>query len=220
MSRKSLAITPALADYIATHSLREDAVARSLREETSALPMAMMQISPEQGQFMALVARMVGAQRAIEIGTFTGYSALAVARALPEDGTLLCCDVNAEWTAIARRAWEKAGVARKITLVLAPARDTLASRIAAGESGSYDLAFIDADKSNYDSYYESCLALLRPRGVILVDNVLWNGKVADPKAQDADTVAIRALNAKIHTDQRVDAVLLPIGDGVTMVSKR
>jgi caffeoyl-CoA O-methyltransferase len=179
-----------------------------------------MQISPEQGQLMALLVQALGAKRAIEIGTFTGYSALWVALALPSDGRLVCCDVNAEWTAIGQKFWAKAGVARKIDLRIAPALETLERMLAGGEAGAYDFAFIDADKTGYDAYYERCLQLLRRGGMIAIDNVLWGGSVADPKKRSADTLALRALNKKIHRDERVAMSMLPIGDGVTLALKR
>ena len=179
-----------------------------------------MQIAPEQGQFMALLARLMGARRALEVGVFTGYSALAVALALPQDGRLVACDVSAEWTAVARRYWAEAGGAHKIALHLAPALETLAALRAGGEEGTYDLAFIDADKVNYGAYYEACLALLRPGGLVLVDNVLWGGAVADPAVQDAETRAIRAFNERLHGDPRVDLAVLPVGDGLTLARKR
>ncbi len=178
-----------------------------------------MQIGPEQAQFMALLVKLIGARRAIEIGVFTGYSALTVALALPDDGRLLACDISDEYTRVGRPFWEQAGVAAKIDLQLAPATQTLDAHIAAGESGQYDFAFIDADKASYDAYYERCLVLLRPGGLIAIDNVLWGGSVARP-AEDADTKALQALNDKIHADQRVDMAMLPIGDGVTLARKR
>jgi predicted O-methyltransferase YrrM len=181
--------------------------------------MAGMQIGADQAALMALLVRAIGARRCIEIGTFTGYSALAVAGALPEDGKLICCDISAEWTAIARRYWIEAGVADRIDLRLAPALDTL-RELARDGGGQYDFAFIDADKSNYGAYYEACLALLRSGGLIVLDNMLWSGRVADPDHHDADTDAIRALNAKIDIDGRVDASLLTVGDGVMLVRKR
>jgi predicted O-methyltransferase YrrM len=193
---------------------------RRLRQETAKLPMSMMQISPEQGQFMNLLAEIVGARRVIEVGTFTGYSSICVARALPANGHLTCCDVSEEYTAIARRYWAEAGLTDRITLTLAPALQTLDGLIAAGEDGQYDLAFIDADKSNYDNYYERILRLLRQGGLVMIDNVLWGGAVADPAVDDADTTAIRQLNDKLHRDERISLSLVPIGDGVTLARKR
>jgi predicted O-methyltransferase YrrM len=191
-----------------------------LREETARLPQASMQIGPDQAAFMSMLVRIVGARRALEIGTFTGYSALAVASALPDDGELICCDVSEEWTGIARRYWREAGLDRKIHLRLAPALETLDTLPKQGAAGSFDFAFIDADKTGYDAYYERCLKLVRSGGLILLDNMLRDGKVADPSAVDEDTKAIRALNEKIHSDDRVEAVLLTVGDGVTLVRKR
>jgi len=178
-----------------------------------------MQISADQGAFLALLARTIGAQHALEIGTFTGYSALAVAAALPHDGKLICCDVNEEWTNIARRYWAEAGLAERVELRLGPAIDTLTTLLRTGSEGAFDFAFIDADKPAYDAYYEACLKLLRPGGVIALDNMLWSGSVADPHAHDADTDALRSLNAKIRDDQRVDACLVTIGDGVMLARK-
>ena len=190
-----------------------------LRAETSRLPRGTMQISPEQGQLMGLLVRLMGARRALEIGTFTGYSALAVALALPADGKLICCDVSEEWTQMAQRYWRAAGVAERIELRIGPA-ETLAGLRAAGEDGRFDFAFIDADKKSYDLYYEQCLKLVRPGGLIAIDNALWHGWVADPAYRDADTAAIRALNRKIRDDTRVDMVLVPIGDGLLLARRR
>jgi predicted O-methyltransferase YrrM len=220
MSSRTLQITPALYDYLQRTGVRESPTAAALRIETAKLPMAMMQISPEQGAFMQLIVKLLGVRRALEVGTFTGYSALAVAEAMPPDGRLIACDVSAEWTAIGKRHWLAAGVAEKIDLRLGPAVATLDQLLSAGQAGSFDFAFIDADKSNYDNYYERALKLLRVGGLIGVDNTLWNGAVVDATRQDADTVAIRALNEKIHADARVDTVLLPIGDGLTLARKR
>ena len=205
-------------DYVWSHARESDA-ARRLRAETAKLPQAQMQIGPDQAAFLALLVRSIQARRCIEIGTFTGYSALAVAAALPDDGKLVCCDISKEWTDIARRYWNEAGVAARIDLRLAPALDTLRDLVAQGAS-KFDFAFIDADKSAYDAYYEACLTLLRPGGLIVLDNMLWSGRVADMQQHDADTDAIRTLNAKIHADARVDASLLTIGDGVMLARKR
>ena len=218
MSRH-LDLTDRVEQYVWQHT-RETAVARRLREETAKLPQAGMQIGPDQAEFLALLVRSIGAQRCIEIGTFTGYSALAVASALPSSGKLVCCDISAEWTAIGQRYWAEGGVAAKIDLRLAPALDTLRDLLAKDGAGSYDFAFIDADKTAYDAYYEACLTLLRGGALIALDNMLWSGRVADAGKQDADTAAIRALNAKILADERVDASLLTIGDGVMLVRKR
>jgi predicted O-methyltransferase YrrM len=218
MSRH-LDLTDRVEQYVWQHT-RESAIARRLRDETAKLPQAGMQIGPDQAAFLALLVRSIGAQRCIEIGTFTGYSALAVAGALPEDGELVCCDISAEWTATARRYWLEAGIADRIDLRLAPALDTLRELLADNGAGQYDFAFIDADKANYGGYYEACLQLLRPGGLIALDNALWSGRVADEDQRDADTTAIRALNAKIDIDGRVDSSLLTIGDGVMLVCKR
>jgi len=219
MNDRNVKLDARLYTYLQEHSLRELPVQRELREATAGMKHAGMQISPEQGQFMQLLARMVNARRAIEVGVFTGYSSLAVALALPEDGKLVACDVNEEWTAMARRFWEKAGVASRIELRLQPAQRTLDALIAAGESGTYDFAFIDADKSGYAAYFERCLALLRKGGLIVVDNTLWSGAVADPAKDDGDTRAIRAFNDAVHRDTRVAVSMLPIGDGVTLALK-
>ncbi|MCE9648405.1 MAG: class I SAM-dependent methyltransferase [Parvibaculum sp.] len=193
---------------------------RRLRDETRKLPAAGMQIAPDQGAFLTLIVAAIGAKNAIEIGTFTGYSAIAIARALPVNGKLVCCDVSEEWTSIARRYWKEAGLEKRIELKLAPALETLEGFIGKGKEGAFDFAFIDADKTGYDAYYEACLKLLRPGGVIAIDNVLWSGAVIDEKTNDADTVALRALNIKISNDARVDAALLTIGDGVMLVRKK
>ena len=219
MSRRTLNLDDTLYDYVLAHSLREHPAQLALREATRSHRFAGMQISPEQGQFMALLVKLIGAKRAIEIGVFTGYSALTVALALPDDGTLLACDISDEYTRIGRPFWQQAGVAHKIDLQLAPALATLDAQIAAGAAGRYDFAFIDADKSGYDAYVERCLTLLRPGGLIAIDNVLWDGAVARP-SKDADTLALQALNSKLHHDERVDVSLLPIGDGLTLARKR
>ena len=210
----------AVEHYLAAEISRETPVQKRLREETSHLRFAGMQIGADQGALLAMLVRLLGAKRAIEIGTFTGYSALAVASALGPDGKLICCDVSEEWTNIGRKYWKEAKVADRIDLRLAPATETLATLIREGGSGTYDFAFIDADKPNYDAYYEACLTLLRAGGLIAIDNVLWSGKVADPNAHDDNTDALRALNAKIRDDSRVDACLLTIGDGVMLAQKR
>jgi caffeoyl-CoA O-methyltransferase len=220
MSRQTLTLSDALYDYLLSVSLREPQLLSRLREETAALPHAGMQISPEQGQFMALLAELVGARRVLEVGTFTGYSALVVALALPADGRIITCDVDEEMTAIARRYWAEGGVADKIDLRLGPAVDTLDALLADGGADTFDFAFVDADKENYDAYYERALALLRQGGLMVIDNVLWSGAVADPNQKDADTNAIRALNAKLHGDQRVSLSLLPVSDGITLARKR
>ena len=220
MANRTLSMTDALYNYLLAVSSREPDVLRRLREETAALPNAGMQIGPEQGQFMALLIRLMGARKTLEVGVFTGYSSLAVALALPADGRIVACDVSEEWTAIARRYWAEAGVADKIALRLGPAVETLDALLAGGEANSFDFAFVDADKENYDRYYERALQLVRPGGLIAIDNVLSGGRVADPDAQGASVAAIRALNAKLHRDERVDLSLVPIGDGLTLALKR
>jgi predicted O-methyltransferase YrrM len=210
----------AIERYVGETLVKETPLQRRLREETAKLPMGMMQIGADQGAFLALLVRLIGARRTLEIGTFTGYSALTVASALPPDGKLIACDVSEEWTSIARRYWREAGIERRIDLRLGPAAETLRALLAAGEAGQFDFAFIDADKSRYDTYYELSLGLLRPNGLIAIDNVLWGGSVLDDKKQDADTTALRALNLKVRDDARVDSVLLTIGDGLTLARKR
>ena len=219
MSRRTLNLDDALYDYLLGHSLREHPEQTALREATRSHAHAGMQISPEQGQFMSLLIKLIGARRTIEIGTFTGYSALTVALALPTDGKVLACDISAEYTSIGKPYWQRAGVADKIELVIAPATGTLDARIAAGESGRYDFAFIDADKTGYDAYYERCLQLIRAGGLIAIDNTLWGGEVARP-ADDDDTRALQALNDKLHHDERIEMAMLPIGDGLTLARKR
>ncbi len=220
MSRTTLGLDARLNDYFLKVSLREADILRRLREETAATPEAQMQIAPEQGQFMALLVELIGARRTIEVGVFTGYSSLAVALALPADGHIVACDVSEAWTAIARRYWAEAGVAHKIELRLAPALETLDSLIAAGEAGTYDFAFIDAEKTEYADYYERLLRLLRPGGLVAVDNVLWSGSVADPERNDDETNAIRAFNEKLKGDERVTLSMVPIADGLTLARKR
>lgn len=213
-------VSPELAAYIRRVSLREPDVLSRLREETASHPRVSMQISPEQGQFLALLIHMLGARRTLEIGVFTGYSSLVVALALPEDGRVIACDVSEEYTSVARRYWREAGVEGKIDLRLRPALETLNNLIALGQAGSFDFAFIDADKENYGNYYERCLTLVRPGGLIAVDNVLWSGRVIDAADEDADTRAIRAFNQKLLADERVWLSLLPIRDGVTLAVKK
>ena len=213
-------IDGALADYVDANWLRESPVKRRLREDTAKLPQAGMQISAHQGQQIGLLARAVGARQAVEVGTFTGYSSLCIAEALTADGKLRCCDVSEQWTRIARRYWKEAGVEGRIELTIAPALKTLDGFLAQGLSGQLDLAFIDANKEDYDAYYERCLQLVRPGGLVLIDNVLWGGSVANLADKDADTQAIRALNAKLRTDERVDLVLFAVGDGMTCALKR
>ncbi len=219
MSKETLQLTPALYQYVLKIGFRDDPLLKELREETAKLPASGMQISPEQGQFMALLVQLMGVKQAIEIGTFTGYSSLCVARALPADGRLICCDVSKDYTDVARRYWSKAGLSEKIDLRLGPALDTLKG-LARDRAGTFDLAFIDADKTSYPQYYEAVLSLLRPGGAVLIDNVLWGGDVADPKANDPETSILRDLNRMISSDDRVDFCLLPIADGLTIARKR
>jgi predicted O-methyltransferase YrrM len=216
---KATLLSDGLMDYALSTWLRDSDVKRRLRAETAALPMGTMQIAADQGQLMALLARTVNARLVVEVGTFTGYSALCIAEALPADGKLIACDVSAEWTAIGRRYWAEAGVADRIDLRLGPAMTTLDAMLGEGLAARVDFAFIDADKVNYDGYYERCLALLRPGGLVLLDNVLWSGAVADARRQDPDTVALRFINQKLHGDKRIDVALLPVGDGVTIARK-
>jgi O-methyltransferase len=213
-------IDGALADYVDANWLREAPLKRRLREETAKLPQAGMHISAHQGQQITLLARAIGARLAVEVGTFTGYSSLCIAEALPADGKLRSCDVSEQWTGIARRYWKEAGVEARIELTIAPALKTLDGFLAEGLSGRLDLAFVDANKEDYDAYYERCLKLVRPGGIVLIDNVLWGGSVANLADKDADTQVIRALNAKLEADQRVDLALLAVGDGMTCALKR
>jgi caffeoyl-CoA O-methyltransferase len=213
-------MTDELYAYLQSVSVREPALLKKLREETAALPMATMQVPPEHGQFLALLVQLMGARRTLEIGVFTGYSSLAVALALPNDGTILACDVSEEYTSVARRYWKEAGVDHMIDLRLRPALETLKELLAEGHHGRFDFAFIDADKSNYEGYYECALELIRPGGLIAIDNVLWHGQVIDPKDNDPDTVAIRTLNKKLLGDSRVSLSMVPISDGVTLCWKR
>jgi len=220
MANRTITMTDPLYDYFVGISLRESDLQRRLRDETAQLPNGGMQVAPEQGQFLALLVQLLRAKRTLEVGVFTGYSSLATALALPEDGQIIACDMNREWTDIARRYWREAGVADKIDLRLAPALQTLDRLIADGQAGSFDFAFIDADKANYDAYYERALVLVRAAGLIAIDNVLWHGKPIDESMQDDDTKAIRAINAKLQQDQRVSLSLVPIGDGITLAFKR
>ena len=220
MTNRTLAIDDRLYLYLVDHSLRETALMRELRELTQGHAMAHMQIAPEQGQFLALLVELLGAEQIIEIGTFTGYSALCMAQAMPPNGRLLCCDINPEWTAIASDYWERAGVRERIDLRIAPALETLDKLLEDGAAGHFDSAFIDADKTNYLNYSERCLQLLRPGGLLMFDNTLWNGAVADPEDQSADTLALRALNHRLLGDERVSLSLVPIGDGLTLARKR
>jgi predicted O-methyltransferase YrrM len=220
MADYTLNLSPRLYEYFQRLSLREPEVLQKLREQTHKMSMAQMQISPEQGQFMGLLIELIGAKKTLEIGTFTGYSTLVVALALPEDGKIVACDINGEWTKIAKRFWDLAGVGHKIDLRLAPALETLQALLDEGGAGTFDFAFIDADKVNYPHYYELSLKLLRPGGLMAIDNVLWSGDVADPEVQDVNTVVLRALNEKVLQDMRVTMSMVPIGDGVTLVRKR
>jgi caffeoyl-CoA O-methyltransferase len=218
MEPKSFLLSPEIHAYLVAHGTPPDPILAELARETAQVgPLAMMQVAPEQGAFLTLVTRLVGARRAIEVGTFTGYSALCIARGLAEGGRLLCCDVSEEWTSVARRYWEKAGVAERIELRIAPAAETLR---ALPEREEWDLAFIDADKPGYPVYYEEILRRLRPGGLLLADNVLWMGRVVDPAADDPATRAIRAFNDLVARDERVEKVMLPISDGLTLVRKR
>jgi len=217
---KRTQLPDAIEHYVSEVVTRETPLQKRLREETAKLPNAGMQIGPDEAAFLALLVRMLGAQRAIEVGTFTGYSALAIASALPPNGQLVCCDINEEWTSIGRRYWAEAGLTKRIDLRIAPAADTLKMLIGDGLACEFDFAFIDADKTGYDGYYEACLTLLRAGGLIAIDNTLWDGAVANAKAQDADTVALRKLNLKIRDDERVDCVLATVGDGVMLARKR
>ena len=219
MTRKTLTITDQIYDYLLSVSLNETDIQRSLREETAKHKMAMMQVSPDQGQLMALLVQLINAKKIIEIGVFTGYSSLSMAMAMSEDGQITACDINKEYTDIARRYWEKAGVSKKINLVLAPAIQTLEKLIAQGEKNTFDFAFIDADKPEYPDYYERVLKLLRTGGLIVIDNVLWYGKPANPAETDKDTRAIREFNQKLFDDKRIRLSMLTIADGVTLALK-
>ncbi|MBO0857774.1 MAG: class I SAM-dependent methyltransferase [Chloracidobacterium sp.] len=221
MSNNYLGLDERIEDYVNENSLREQDVLRRLREETAASnPHAEMAVSPAQGQFMALLVKLVGAVKTLEVGVFTGYSSLCTALALPPNGRIVACDVNEEWTSVASRYWAEAGVADKITLRLGPAIETLDELLVGGQAGTFDFAFIDADKSNYDNYYERALKLVRRGGLIIFDNMLWSGKVADPGVQDAQTVALRALNEKLHYDERVFVSLIPLRDGISLAVKQ
>ena len=220
MTNRSLNLDDALYGYLLEVSLRETPLLKRLREETAALPVARWQIAPEQGQFMALLVKLTGARRLLEIGTFTGYSALCMAEAMPADGQLICCDIDAQYTDVARRYWRKAGVAERIELRLAPALETLVALERAGQSESFDLIFVDADKANYLAYLEHALMLLRPGGLLLFDNTLWSGRVLEANPDSADTRAIQVLNRRLKNDPRLDLSLLPLGDGLTLCRKR
>ncbi|MGH8751632.1 MAG: class I SAM-dependent methyltransferase [Burkholderiales bacterium] len=216
---KFLRLDEKLYGYLLSVSLREPQILSQLRRETAALPMARMQIAPEQGQFMALLAKLMGAEKCIEIGVFTGYSSLCIASALPAHGKIIACDVSEEWTQIARRYWREAGVAQKIDLRLAPALQTLDALLEENQAGSFDFAFLDADKENYSAYYERCLMLLRRGGLMVIDNTLWSGHVAAADNRETDTIALRAFNEKLHDDARITLSLLPVADGLTLALK-
>jgi len=220
MSNQTLGLDNQLYDYLLSVSLREPEILKKLREETAKHPYAIMQISPEEGQFMALLVTLMGASKTLEIGVFTGYSSLSIALALPRDGTIIACDVSEEYTAIARHYWQRAGVSDKITLKLAPALQTLDELLATGQGETFDFIFIDADQENYHAYYERSLQLLRTGGLIVIDNVLWSGKVAHPEVQDQNTQALRVFNEKLRNDPRIRLSLVPIGDGLSLALKR
>lgn len=219
MLKKTMGLEDQLYNYFLSVSLREADILQQLRKETARLPNAIMQIAPEQGQFMALLIKLLSAKKTLEVGVFTGYSSLCVALALPKDGKIVACDVSEEYTTMARRYWQAAGVADKIDLRIAPALDTLDQLLAEGQSETFDFAFIDADKGNYDNYYERSLQLIRPGGLIAIDNVLWSGRVADSQNREGSTQKIRALNEKLHKDQRVTLSIVPIADGLTLAFK-
>ncbi|GBE91926.1 class I SAM-dependent methyltransferase [Nostoc cycadae] len=219
MTTQTLGLEPNLYEYLLSVSVREPEILTQLRQETAQHPMGRMQIAPEQGQLMSLLVQLIGAQKTLEIGVFTGYSTLVVALALPKTGKVVACDISEEFTAIARRYWQQAGVAEKIDLHIAPALETLDRLLASGEAETFDFAFIDADKSNYDNYYERSLQLVRPSGLIAIDNVLWSGRVADSQVQDNRTKKIRAFNQKLHQDSRITLSLIPIADGLTLALK-
>ena len=220
MEKLNTEVTAQLGEYIRAVTLRELPLLARLRDETASNPQAGMQVSPEQGQFLAFLTRLIQARKTLEIGVFTGYSSTSVALALPDDGQLIACDVNEEWTSVARRYWQEAGVASKIQLNLRPALETLRESLAKGDRGTFDMAFIDADKGNYQAYFDAALELVRPGGLIVVDNVLWHARVIDPDVQDESTAAIRAFNQRIHTDERVWLTLVPIGDGLMLAQKK
>jgi predicted O-methyltransferase YrrM len=220
MTNRTLCVTAEIHDYLLRATLREPEILYRLRQETAGDELARMQIAPEQGQFMTLLLHLLGAKRCLEIGVYTGYSSLVTALALPKDGRLVACDLSEKWTTVARRYWQEAGVAGKIDLRLGPAAGTLDLLLAAGQGESFDFAFIDADKRNYDHYYEQCLRLVRSGGLIGIDNVLWGGAVADPAKDDEETRAIRALNLKLRDDPRIDFSLLPIADGLGLARKK
>lgn len=220
MSNRTVNLTDALYEYLTIHGLREPAVLKELRQETARIPQAMCQIAPEEGQFLAFLIKLINAKNTLELGVFTGYSALCAALALPPDGTVMACDISSEWTAIAKRYWQKAGVAHKITLRLAPAMETLNQLIREKRQDTFDFVFIDADKENYEHYYEKCMELVRPGGLIMLDNMFMHGAVVAPNKDDRGARTIDALNHVIHNDSRVEMSLLPLADGVTLVRKK
>jgi len=220
MTKQSIGLAPTLYQYLLEHSAAEHPLLKELREETAKLPESNMQIAPEQGQFMALMARLMGARRYLEVGTFTGYSALAMLLAMPSQAQAVCLDISEAWTRVAQKYWIRAGVADRIQLEIRPAADSLDALIKAGWTGDFDLAFIDADKSGYIEYYERCIELVRIGGLVLIDNTLWDGAVADEHEQDRDTLAIRAFNQHVARDDRIDLSILPLGDGLTLARKR
>lgn len=220
MANKTLGISDELQAYVVEVGVREPGVLTRLREETASIPQHRMQVAPEQGAFLALLVELTGARRCLEVGTFTGYSSTAVALALPEDGRLTCCDVSREWTDVARRYWTEAGVAQKIELRIAPAVETLDDLLDSGKAETYDFAFVDADKTGYDAYYDRLMRLVRPGGLMAFDNTLWGGRVIDPDADDEDTAAIRAFNRRLADDERVSLSMVPVADGVTLARRR
>jgi caffeoyl-CoA O-methyltransferase len=220
MSNASIGLPPEIHAYLVRHGVREPDILRRLREETASIPQHNMQIAPEQGALMAILVQLSGARRAIELGTFTGYSSLAIALAMPPDGTIVCCDISDEWTSVARRYWGEAGVADRVDLRLAPALETLDALLASGAAGTFDFAFIDADKRNYSEYHERIIQLLGSGGLALYDNVLWDGKVIDGSTTDPDTVGVRRLNERLATDERVTISMIPVADGLTLALKR
>jgi predicted O-methyltransferase YrrM len=220
MTSKSIGLPDDVYDYVLAHGVREPAILARLREETAAHPMAQMQIEPLQGAIFRLLVELLDARSYVEVGTFTGYSSLAVALAMPADGRLVCCDVSEEYTSVARRYWAEAGVADRVDLRIGPGIDGLDALLAEGRENTFDLAFVDADKKSYPDYYERCVRLVRPGGVVALDNVLWGGEIADMAKQDRDTLALRAVNAVVRDDERVTEVLLPVADGMTLARKR
>ena len=220
MSNQSIGLPDELHEYLLSVSLREPDVMQRLRTETAEHPRSEMQIAPEQGQFLRFLVRLIGVRRSIEVGVFTGYSALAIAMELPPTGTLVACDVSEEYTGVARRYWVEAGVADRIDLRIAPAEETLSALLEDGQDGTFDFSFIDADKETYDTYYEQSLKLLRPGGVIALDNMFRGGRVTDPEVEEESVRAIQRLNEKLRDDERIDLSMLPLADGVTLAMKR